>query len=52
LLIEVLQRYVVVHRSFEWADVIADALGSLTAVLVVHLIRRMPSSSEKQVDSI
>jgi VanZ family protein len=40
LAIEVLQRWAPLGRSFEWADWAADGLGSLTAILILFLLRK------------
>lgn len=40
VLIEVLQNYLPYNRSFEWMDIVADALGALAAGLVLRFIIR------------
>lgn len=40
LAIEILQRWAPIGRSFEWSDWVADALGSLVAILILFLLRK------------
>lgn len=48
-IIELLQKYFFVSRSAEWADWIADILGSLTATLLVLILCRKRRYSEKNI---
>lgn len=39
-IIEVLQKYIFVWRSFEWADILADSAGALLVFFSLFLLRK------------
>lgn len=47
VLIEILQLTLPINRSFEWADMLADAIGSLTFTLLTQYAIRTEKSAFK-----
>lgn len=48
LLIEILQKIMPFNRSFEWLDVLADALGALSAGVLLRFLYKPPKTDKNK----